>query len=177
MTQSEELLDLITNKKKIEILRKNWMSQDAKAQMAIVREFGWQKGNKLNKSIIHEMGKVMMYRLMNATNITRVSNIDELYEICTAAMQLYYPPPYAYYKFQKISDKEIMGIVEKCPIIDNVKKLGVSNFYECGCFSLRSGWYKALRVPIQEKALSCIKNGDENCQILLKVETWNSKKN
>ncbi len=176
MDQNVDLLNLITNEKKIEILRKNWMSHDARAQMAIVREFGWQKGNKLNKSIIHEMGKVMMYRLMKALNITIVSNIEELYNICSAAMELYYPPPYAYYKFQKISDKELMGIVERCPIIDNVKKLGVSNLYECGCFALRSGWYKALGVPINEEALSCIKNGDSGCKIALRVGTWNSKK-
>ncbi|MFX1457678.1 MAG: hypothetical protein ACFFDB_20110 [Promethearchaeota archaeon] len=174
MSQSRDLLNKITDEEKIEILRKNWMSHDARAQMAIVREFGWQKGNKLNKSIIHEMGKVMMHRFMNAVSIESVSNIEELYGVCAAAMELYYPPPYSYYKFQKISDNELMGIVEKCPIIDNVKKLGVSDLYECGCFALRSGWYKALRVPIEESALSCIKKGDENCQILLKVDTWDT---
>lgn len=176
MNQNLDLLELISNEKKIDILRKNWISHDAKSQMAIVQEFGWEKGNKLNKSVIYEIGKVMMYRFKNALNIDRVSNIQDFLKICTAAMKFYYPPPYAYYKFQKISDKEIIGSVEKCPIIENVKKLGVAKFYECGCFVMRSGWYKALGLEVHEECLSCLKDGDNECQIIVKVKDWNVKK-
>ncbi|GAG86900.1 unnamed protein product, partial [marine sediment metagenome] len=44
MVNEINLLDSISKEKKIEILRKNWMSQDGKCQMAIVRDFGWKKG-------------------------------------------------------------------------------------------------------------------------------------
>lgn len=167
-----DLLSSINDKERIEILRKNWMSQDARCQMGIVQEFGWEKGNKLNKAIISDMGKVMMYRLMNALEIKDVKDINELYNICYAAVKFYYPPPAMMYKFYIISDLEMLGVIEKCSVIENVKKIGVEEDYECGCFSMRSGWYKALGVKIQETCKSCIKDGDNECKIILKVKKW-----
>lgn len=173
MEEQVNLLDSLTDEKRIEILRKNWMSHDARSQMIIVQEFGWEKGNRLNKKIILEMGKVMMYRLINALKFSKVRNIEDLYKICSTAMQFYYPPPSMSYEFQKISDHKLLGIVKKCAVIEQVKKIGVEKDYECGCFSMRSGWYKALKVEVEEECLSCIKNDDEECKILLKVKNWN----
>ncbi len=65
MEVKANLLSSVNNEKKIEILRKNWMSHEARYQMAIVRELGWEKANNINKTVIYEIGKVMMYRLMN----------------------------------------------------------------------------------------------------------------
>lgn len=172
MMRNANLLPLIDNKKKIDILRKNWMSHDARCQMAIVQEFGWEKGNKLNKIIIRDIGIVMMYRLMNALKIKEVKNIDDMYNLCTTAVNFYYPPPLMQYKFQKVSDTEILGVIKKCPTIENVKKIGVEDFYECGCFSMRSGWYQALKVNVKETCLSCIKDGDIECKIKVNVENW-----
>lgn len=166
------LLKLLSDDNKIEILRKNWISHDAKAQMAIVREFGWEKGNKLNKEIIKEMGKVMMYRLKNALKISKIQNTDEFIAICSAAVEFYYPPPYMYFEFKIKSEDEMLAVIKKCPIINQVNKIGVTNFYECGCFSLRSGWYKALGLEIEEIVTSCIKNGDAECNIIIKVRKW-----
>ena len=52
MINEINLLDSISKEKKIEILRKNWMSQDAKGQMAIVKEFGWEKVINLIKQLL-----------------------------------------------------------------------------------------------------------------------------
>jgi hypothetical protein len=172
MDNSRNLLNSLDDKTRIEILRKNWMSHDARSQMAIVQEFGWEKGNKLNKSIIKEMGKIMMYRLMNALGIKEVKDISRFYNICSTALNFYYPPPAMSYNFQNISDKELIGVIEKCSAIENVKKLGVENSYECGCFSMRSGWYKALGVKVQEDCLSCMKDGDKECKIVIKIKKW-----
>jgi hypothetical protein len=50
------------------------------------------------------MGKVMMYRLMNALGISQVKSVEELEAICLAAMRLYYPPPFFVYQFERLSD-------------------------------------------------------------------------
>ncbi|MBY8982102.1 MAG: hypothetical protein KGD57_04075, partial [Candidatus Lokiarchaeota archaeon] len=125
---------------KIDILRKNWLSHDARWQMAIVKKLGWEKGNKINKAIIKDMGKVMMQRLLNVIGVKKITNINDYIEICYTAMELYYPSPSMKYTFKKISENEISGIIEKCIIYDQVKKMKVDNFYECGCFSMRAGW-------------------------------------
>ncbi|MFX1586412.1 MAG: DUF6125 family protein [Promethearchaeota archaeon] len=176
MEKQVNLLDSLNDKKRIEILRKNWMSHDARSQMAIVREFGWEIGNKLNKKIIAEMGKVMMHRFVNALNFSKVKNVQDLHDVCLAAMEFYYPRPSMSYEFQKVSDDELLGIVKQCAVIEQVKRIGMENFYECGCFAMRSGWYKALNVEIKEKCLSCMKDGDSKCEISLKIKNWGIKK-
>ncbi|MFW9938341.1 MAG: hypothetical protein ACFFD5_11880 [Candidatus Thorarchaeota archaeon] len=173
MIERVNLINSLSEESKIEILRKNWMSHDARAQMAIVREFGWEKGNKLNKMIISEMGKVMMFRLINALNLPKVKNINDLYNICITAMEFYYPPPSMSYRFEYVSENELLGVVEKCAVIEQVKKLKVTDDYECGCFNMRSGWYKALGLDVKEECLSCIKDGANQCNIRVKVRNWN----
>ena len=171
-SRSVSLLNSISNEKKIEILRKNWTSHDARWEMGVVREFGWEKGNKLNKEIIGEMGKVMMYRLVNALNFPKVKNIDDLILICSTTVEFYYPPPNMSYEFEKISENEALAIVKKCPIIEQVKKIGVTEFYECACLSMRAGWYKALGLKVKEELLTCIKNDEEVCNIKLSTKGW-----
>lgn len=176
MEQGKKLLSYISEEQKIEILRKNWMSHDARCQMAIVRELGWEMGNKLNKTIISDMGKVMMYRIMNALKISEVKNIEDLQAICLAAVLFYYPPPNMIYQFECESETSLIGVIEKCGVYENIKKIGVSDQYECGCFAMRSGWYKALGVKVEEKLLKCLKDGDDMCKIVLKVKDWKIKK-
>ncbi len=173
MNQRINLLKKLSDKKKIEILRKNWMSQDAKSQMAIVSEFGWEKGNKINKQVIGEMGKVMMYRFKNALDVKIIKNPDDLINLISTMVEFYYPPPNMVYEFEKISDCQILAIVKKCPIIEQVKSIGVSDFYECGCFEMRKGWYKALKLKAKEECLACIKQGESECKIMIDVSKWN----
>ena len=175
MEEGIDLLSKISDEQKIEILRKNWISHDARSQMAIVRELGWDMGNKLNKSIISDMGKVMMYRLMNALGISKVKNIDELQAICFTAALFYYPPPNMIYHFERDSEKSLIAFIEKCGAYENIKKIGVSDQYECGCFAMRSGWYKALGVKVKEQLLKCLKNGDKVCKIVLNVKKWSKE--
>ena len=176
MEVKASLISTVNNEKKIEILRKNWMSHEARYQMAIVRELGWEKANNINKTVIYEMGKVMMYRLMNALGISQVDNIDDFKEICLTTQEFYYPPPIFSVHFDRESDTSLSGSVEKCGIIENVKRLGVSDQYECGCFAMRSGWYKALGMDVEEKLGDCIKNGAKACEITVHVKKWSNKK-
>ena len=171
----QNLLSSITDQKRAEIHRKNWMSLDARWQMAVFQECGIELGNKLNKTVIQEMGKVMMYRLMGATEISEVSNISELEAICSAAMELYYPPPAIKFHFEQQSDTSLLGVIEYCITNENVKKVGMSEYYECGCFAMRSGWYEALGVNAEEKLGKCLKSGDEVCEISINVSDWKTQ--
>ncbi|MBD3342385.1 MAG: hypothetical protein GF353_25010 [Candidatus Lokiarchaeota archaeon] len=172
MIETEDLSKEINDNKKIEILRKNWMSHDARAQMAVVQEFGWEMGNKINKNVMRDIGRTMMYRFMNAVGVKKVHNISDFLTICMSAMKFYYPPPHMNYEFDIISKNEVLGTVKQCAAIQQVKKLGVTNSYECGCFAMRFGWYKALGIKANENCLSCIKDGDSNCKISIKIKKW-----
>lgn len=167
-----KLLSKLDDETKIEILRKNWMSHDAKTQMSIVREFGWEKGNELNKQIIEEMGKTMMYRLMNAFGVSKINNVKDFEAICMAAMNFYYPSPVFSLHFENISDDAVLGVVKKCSTYDNIMKIGVAKQYECGCFAMRAGWYKALGLKIEEELGKCLKNGDNVCEVTVRIKKW-----
>ena len=171
-SEQADLLSSITNQQRIEILRKNWMSHEARWQMAVFQEFGWEKGNKLNQAVAREMGKVLMYRLMKALGISQVKNVEELQAICSAAMSLYYPPPTFIYHFERLSNMSFLGVMEKCGIHENVKKAGVADVYECGCFTMRSGWYEALGMEVEEELAKCLRNGDKACEIVIRVNKW-----
>jgi hypothetical protein len=172
MAKKSDLLSTIADEERIEILRRNWMSHEARWQMAVFEALGWEKGNQLNHTIIREMGKVMMHRLMNALGNLEVKNVEELDAVCSAAMDLYYPPPTFVYHFERVSEKSLLGVIEKCAILENVKKAGVADFYECGCFALRSRWYEALNMEAEEQLGKCLKRGDKTCEIVLKVNKW-----
>ncbi len=167
-----KLSDQLSDKKKIEILRKNWMSHDAKYQMTIVQRFGWEEANKLNKQIITEMGKTMMFRLKNALSIEDIRSPEEFMDICSAAVDFYYPSPIMLYEFKKNTDMQLLAVIKKCAVIDQIKSIGVTEFYECGCFAMRQGWYKALGLRVKEECLTCLKEGDKECNILVNVKRW-----
>jgi hypothetical protein len=169
MAKKPSLLSSVTVGQRIEILRKNWMSHEARWQIAVFQEFGWEKGNKINQAIAREMGKVAMYRLMKALGVSQVKNVEELEAVCLAAMGLYYPPPAFVYHFERLSNTSFLGVMEKCGIYENVKKAGVSDAYECGCFAMRSGWYEALGMEVEEELLKCLKWGDNACEIVIRV--------
>ncbi|MFX1388035.1 MAG: hypothetical protein ACFE9M_12530 [Promethearchaeota archaeon] len=174
MNNQPELLSKLTDKQKIEILRKNWMSHDARAQMAIVREFGWDKGNLLNKEIIGEVGKIMIYRLMNALRIFKIKNMKDFETFYNVATNFYYPSSISSYYFKQISDNVLIAVIEKCSTYDNIMKIGVAKHYECGCFAMRNGWYKAMDLKVEEELGKCLKNGDEVCEITIRIKKWNS---
>jgi len=176
MAKKFDLLSSVSVGQRIEILRKNWLSHDARWQMAVFQELGWEKGNKLNQVVAREMGKVAMYRLMKSLEISQVKNVEELEAVCLAAMSLYHPPPAFVYHFECLSNTSFLGVMEKCGIYENVKKAGVSDAYECGCFAMRFGWYEALGMEVEEELLKCLKWGDKACEIVIRVNKRRKEK-
>ena len=176
MVKKVDLLSPIKNEQRMDILRKTWLSHDARWQMAVFQECGWEKGNKLNQDVSRDIGKGMMHRLMKALGISKVNNIEELQALCSAAMELYYPPPNFVYQFERLNDTTILGIIKSCGSYENVKKAGVLDNYECGCFAMRSGWYESLGLEAQEKLGKCLKKGDDVCEISLIVNKWSKEK-
>lgn len=167
-------LSSIENEQRTEIIRKTWTSHDARWQMAVFQEFGWEKGNKLNQQVMRDIGKGMMYRLMKALGISEIKNVEAFQAICTAAIDFYFPN--FSYQVKPLSDTSFLGIIESCDTYENVKKAGVINYYECGCFAMRSGWYDALGLEAKEELGKCLKNGDNICEIFVTVNKWNKEK-
>ena len=175
MNENEHLLDTLSDVQKIEMLRKNWQSHDARWQMAAVMEFGWEKGNKLNKEVSYDFGKVAMYRMMNALGISQVNNMDEFLKIYNSIIKFLFPPPITVYKLKQISESSLIGYVKNCMTYNNVKKARATKNFECACFNLRAGFYDALGIDLEEKPIKRLMKGDDCCEIVFTINNWNKK--
>ncbi|OLS12880.1 MAG: hypothetical protein RBG13Loki_3515 [Promethearchaeota archaeon CR_4] len=162
----------LTTEQQTDVLRSNWLSHDARWQMAVFQQFGWDAGNRLNKEVARQVGKVAMQRLMKHLGVTRVNDLHELREVCENAMSLFFPPPGFEHQFEQLSDTELLGTIRRCGTYDNVKRANVEKHYECGCFAMRAGWYAALGVDVEETLGKCLKTGDGRCDITLHMKSW-----
>ncbi len=158
------ILDESLNEELFEMVRKNWMSHDAKWQMAVVREFGWESGNKLNQEVIKQMAKTMMYRYLKFTKINEIENIQAFVKIWNEVVDLFWPSN-GNYKFYINSPKEIQVVITKCPVYDNVKRAGVADNYECACNAFREGLFSAINLEFNQEIGKCLKKGDDKCEI------------
>jgi len=162
----------LTAEQQMDVLRSNWLSHDARWQMAVFQNFGWDAGNRLNKDVASQIGKVAMHRLMKHLGVTDVKDVQELREVLEIAMSLFFPPPGFEHQFGQLSDTKLLGTIRRCGSYDNVKRAGVEKYYECGCFAMRAGWYAALGVDVEETVGKCLKAGDDRCDITLHVKSW-----
>ncbi|MFX1393511.1 MAG: DUF6125 family protein [Promethearchaeota archaeon] len=175
MNENEHLLDSLSDKQKIEMFRKNWTSHDGRWQKAVVQEFGWVKGNKLNKEVTYEFGKVIMYRMMNALGISKVKNMDEFLKIYNSVIKFHFLPPNTVYDLKKQSDSSLIAYVRNCFSYVGVKKVGATKLYECPCFKMRAGFYDALGIDVEEKPIKRLMNGDDCCEIVFNINNWSKE--
>ncbi|MFX0211514.1 MAG: hypothetical protein ACFFDT_36390 [Candidatus Hodarchaeota archaeon] len=166
------LLQSLNDAQKIEILRKNWFSHDARWQYATFLELGFEKGNKLNYKVSNQIGKVIMHRLMNALNMSSIQTIEEFQAILEAAMDLYYPSPQFIYYFKRESNTSLLGVMKFCSIYENVQKVGISDQYKCACIAMHSGWFEALGIKVMEELKKSLKEGDEFCEFYLRIKKF-----
>ena len=159
-----KVLDESLDNELFEMVRKNWMSHDARWQMAVVNEFGWELGNKLNQDVIKQMAKTMIYRYLKFTKITKLENIEEFVKIWNQVVDLFWPS-HENYKFFINSPTEIQVIISKCPVYDSVRTAGVADKYECACNDFREGLFSALGLEFTQGISKCLINGDDICEI------------
>ncbi len=155
-----------------EILRKNWQSTDARWQYATFSALGPRNGNRMNQEVAKAVNKGAMYRLLNAFNKPTISKAEDFSAIIRAAMDLFFSHVDFKYEIEQISNNTFRGTIHKCVTNENVRKVGVADMYECGCFSFRAGWYEAIGLNVEEKLVKCLLKGDDRCEIDLTVKDW-----
>jgi len=176
MVGYEEMLSSIPAANKLEMVRNNWMSHDARWQMLIVKNYGWDAGNKLNQEAIKQMGRIMMYRMMNALDISKVENAEELINLMLSVITLNFPT-HQEGEFEMLieSESSIKIVGHYCSTHENIKKVKAEDKYKCGCFPLREGFFSALQLEVEQECQKCLMNKDDKCDITLKIKNWENK--
>ncbi|OLS12879.1 MAG: hypothetical protein RBG13Loki_3514 [Promethearchaeota archaeon CR_4] len=172
MDPRQDIASKISEETRIEMLRRNWLSHDAKWQMAVVSKYGWNLGNYLNQKVTREIGKIMMLRFMKNAGISGINDANELRDILVTTISLNYPEAMDKNLVICQPDGSILFEINNCAIYNNIKKKRATGSYECGCFALRSGFCDALKLEISHECETCLMKGDKKCEIVLKVEKW-----
>ena len=166
------MLEQIPVEDKRELVAKSRWTCDSHWMMSMVLNAGWEVANKMNLIVAEEVGKVEMHRLMKALNLDRPRNEKEFMILMTMAMETFITQDYFDYEFKTDTPGKGIGIIKQCYACTKVKSINVDKDYECGCFGLRRGWYKAMGLEVKENLVKCLKDGAEQCEIVIEGTTF-----
>ncbi|MFX1276433.1 MAG: hypothetical protein ACFFBP_23320 [Promethearchaeota archaeon] len=175
--QIHELVSSIPEKEKFNMMSKNWLSHDARWQIGSVMFLGWDKANKLNQDVTKQIGKILMFRLMNALNISQVNNFHELMLLLGTAIYLNFSVNPSNWQMEIFSNELCKVEIEKCLTFENIKRAGAIGNYDCACFALREGFFDALNLQVEQSCQKSLMKGDDKCEICLKIKNWNKNNN
>ncbi|MBK5092031.1 MAG: hypothetical protein JJE48_00755 [Actinobacteria bacterium] len=157
-----------------EILSKRGFSCETRWMMAMVSVAGWDIANKMNIEVGTAVAEGDMHRLMSATGKGKPASDEDFLFLVAAAMDLFTPKKYFEYEMKYIGPGKMLGIVRRCLAYIKVSSIGVERDYDCGCFGMRAGWYRAMGLEAKETLLKCMKFGDDRCEILVEYDLENT---
>jgi hypothetical protein len=160
---------------KLELVAKSRFSCESRSMMAAVLAVGWEAANEMNLQLSEAVGEGEMHRLMTLLGWNNPKTDDEFMLMVATAMELFAPKKYFDYEFQLLEPGKGLGIVNSCLAYTKVKSLGVESQYECGCFGMRRGWYKAMGVEASERLVKSMLAGDDRCEILVEQMRYPAK--
>ena len=160
-------LAMIPIEEKRELIAKSRWTCDSHWMMSMVMNAGWDIANKMNLQVGQAVSKTEMLRLMKVLGMDKPKDEKEFMLLVTMAMETFTTQDYFDYEFKSLSPGTWVGIVKQCYAYTKVRSINVEKDYECGCFGLRAGWYQAMGLDIKEKLIKCLKDGDDQCEIMV----------
>lgn len=147
------------------ILQICWAQHDSQWFLKTMKKHGTEEANRMNHEVIFSMGKIEARHVMNALNLKK-EDINKMYDIfktMNTFMDVFFP---AVMKFRMIihTDKEGVGIVDKCYIWEEVKKSKGESQYVCACNARHRGWLAAMGVEGIIEPVQLIPRGDKRCE-------------
>jgi hypothetical protein len=165
--KAREILAKIPVEEKRELIAKSRWTCDSHWMMAMVMNAGWDVANKMNLQVGQKTAKVEMHRLMKLLNLEKPKDEKEFMLLMTLAMETFITQDYFDYEFKIMNSGKWIGVIKQCYAYTKVKSINVDKDYECGCFGLRRGWYEAMGLDVKEKLVKCLKNGADQCEIIV----------
>jgi hypothetical protein len=165
--KAREILAKIPAEEKRELVAKSRWTCDSHWMMSMVFNAGWDVANKMNLQVGQAIGKVEMHRLMKVLGLNKPKDEKEFMVLMTLAMETFTTKDYFDYEFKSLGPDKWVGIIKQCYAYTKVRSINVEKDYECGCFGLRAGWYQAMGLDVKEKLVKCLKDGADQCEIMV----------
>ena len=164
---ADVLFKEISEDAKYEMINKSRWTVESYWMMAMVMNAGWDTANQINQDVCEKLGLVEMRRLMKAMNLGLPKNNEEFMILLKLAMDSFLTQDYFDYEFITSAQGKSVAVIHHCYSNTKLRKVGAQDQYQCGCFKLRAGWYKAINTEVEEKLLKCLIKGDDRCEIMI----------
>jgi hypothetical protein len=171
---ADDLLYTLPEEDKLELLAKSRFSCESRWMTAMAMTAGWEVANRLNLEVGASVAEGEMRRLMKLAGWSGAKEDSDVLLMVWTAMELLTPKKYFDYSLEFVAPGRMLGVLTQCLACTKVKSLGVERDYECGCFGLRAGWYRAMGIKARETLQKCMLEGDERCEILVEVDEYAS---
>lgn len=159
----------LTSDQRERLLREVWWLHDARWFLKVAQEYGFEVANKLNKITVRSMGKTELRKFIAEIAFSEVKSIEDFNRISKIAYEFYFPQPYYESEVKIRNENSGLCVVTKCYVLDNVKKAGVTDLYDCACDFRIKGWLEACNLEGEVKILKSMKKGDPVCEILVSL--------
>jgi len=172
-----EVRGLLTHEQREEILRNIWTLHDGRWFIKTIEKFGLGTANELNQTVIRSMGKTEIKLLLRETAIGKISDVEELKALISAASSLYFPREHKY-EFKVLSGNELLGHVIECYVHKNVEKADFTEHYQCAAKQRFESWIGAMGLKGEILQAFSILEGittldcNGSCYITFKIDEW-----
>ena len=118
-----------------------------------------------------------MFRMMKSLGITHVKNLEELEILMATVIYFNFSVHPSTWQMIQLTNRIFKVEILKCFTYENIKSVGAEKKYKCACFAIRSGFFKALDLDVEQECKKSLMSGDPNCEIIFKVKKWRNNSN
>lgn len=151
-----------------ESLQELWWLHDALWYQGVARRVGFDVANEVNQEAIQLIAQVVMRKVVGCRARQRKTT-KEVAAYFREASDLMWPPPMTEWEAEISRDDSLLVKVTRCFAVEGVKRLKMQEHYRCPCLAVRRGWFKGLRVKVEQEVLANMKDGAEACLIRVRI--------
>jgi hypothetical protein len=160
------LFDKLDKHELKELLVKCWMTHDGAWFYNVVKEYGIDAANKLNKGAIKNLSVLEMQRIRKALGMekTKINSFEQLKKFIDDGFSILKGD---FMKFQYTFPEEnrMHWEMDTCFAFEGMKMIGVMQGYECGVIFRVCCWLDALGIKyeLKPKITKCLLYSQKKC--------------
>ncbi|MFH1139465.1 MAG: DUF6125 family protein [Pseudomonadota bacterium] len=141
-----------------ELIQKCWMTHDGTWFLHVLKEYGIEAANRLNKAANRSLAFIEVERIRKAHGLGEVKTFEELVALLELTNKVV-KGDFMDFTVVVPSPGTLRFDLGRCFALEGMKRLGVEHQYECGIFNRVEGWFDALRTTweVRPKILNCMK--------------------
>ena len=142
------------------------MTHDGSWFYSCVKEFGTDAANKLNKAAIKNLATIEVQRIKKALGVKKekIKSFNQLKEFINDGFSVI-KGDFMIFNYTFPEKNRMHWELTKCFAYDGMKRIGVSEQYECGLLHRVSCWLDVLGIKhkIEPEIDKCLLNSQEKC--------------